>query len=99
MMELKLEQVTPEKIRELCEERAEQRLESLVRAEVIALAEEFQIAKQFAEEMQARCQIRAFKLSNLGYGKAELAELFDVPARTVGDWLKQDIAVTVRGDV
>jgi hypothetical protein len=98
MMAITLDQITPEKIRELSDERDEQKITALVRAEVISLADEFHVAKQFAEELQARCQIRAWKMRNHGMGKDELADIFNVPVKTITAWLKFHAAVVHEGD-
>ena len=96
-MTLTLEQITPERIRELSNERDEQKLLSLVRTEVMRLADEFEVAKSFAEEMLARCQIRAWKMHNLGVEKDELATLFNVSERTIAQWLKSPVSVVMTG--
>ena len=98
MMVLTLDQITPEKIRELSDERDEQKITALVRAEVISLADEFHVAKQFAEELQARCQIRAWKMRNHGMSKDELADIFNVPVKTVTEWMKFHALVVQGGD-
>jgi hypothetical protein len=98
MMAITLDQITPEKIRELSDERDEQKITALVRAEVISLADEFHVAKQFAEELQARCQIRAWKMRNHGMAKDELANIFNVPVKTITAWLKFHAAVVHEGD-
>lgn len=97
-MAITLDQITPEKIRELSDERDEQKITALVRAEVISLADEFHVAKQFAEELQARCQIRAWKMRNHGMAKDELANIFNVPVKTITAWLKFHAAVVHEGD-
>jgi len=92
-MKLTLDEITPERILELTNGVEEQRLTALIRANVVALADEFQAAKQHATELQTLCQIRALKMCHLGYNKSELSDVFNVPLTTINKWLKAPIEV------
>jgi hypothetical protein len=93
-MKLTLGEITPDLVRTLSDEREEKKLSALARAEVMDLADEFHASKQFALEMQVRCQIRAVKMYQLyNYTKEDLCHVFDVPKTTINSWLKSPLIV------
>lgn len=93
-MQVKLHEITPELVRELSEKLEQDELRSLVRAEVRQLADDYKIALDEAQQLLARCQIRAIKLHNLGVEVDEIAQMFDEPKRVVTKWISSDISVS-----
>ena len=94
-MKVELQQVTPELIRELSDQNDEQRLYVLTIEETRALTHELNYAIMKASQLQARCQMRAKRLEHLGVSRTEIAEMFDVPVRTVAKWLRSTIDIEV----
>lgn len=92
-MKLKLQDITPELVRELTDEAEEQRIVSLTKQEIRALADELDSAVKYASGVLARCQLRAKRLEIAGADAREIAHMFDVPARTVTAWLKSPVKV------
>jgi len=95
MMKVELQQVTPELIRELSDQNDEQRLYVLTIEETRALTHELNYAIMKASQLQARCQMRAKRLEHLGVSRTEIADMFDVPVRTVAKWLRSTIDIEV----
>jgi DNA-directed RNA polymerase specialized sigma24 family protein len=95
MMKVELQQVTPALIRELSDQNDEQRLYVLTIEETRALTHELNYAIMKASQLQARCQMRAKRLEHLGVSRTEIAEMFDVPVRTVAKWLRSTIDIEV----
>lgn len=94
-MKVQLQEVTPELIRELSDQNDEQRLYVLTREETQALTHELNYAIMQASQLQARCQMRAKRLEHLGMNRTEIADMFDVPVRTVAKWLRSTIEIEV----
>jgi len=94
-MKVELQQVTPALIRELSDQNDEQRLYVLTIEETRALTHELNYAIMKASQLQARCQMRAKRLEHLGVSRTEIAEMFDVPVRTVAKWLRSTIDIEV----
>jgi len=94
-MKVELQQVTPALIRELSDQNDEQRLYVLTREETRALTHELNYAIMKASQLQARCQMRAKRLEHLGVSRTEIADMFDVPVRTVAKWLRSTIDIEV----
>jgi len=95
MMKVELQQVTPALIRELSDQNDEQRLYVLTLEETRALTHELNYAIMKASQLQARCQMRAKRLEHLGVSRTEIADMFDVPVRTVAKWLRSTIDIEV----
>ena len=94
-MKVELQQVTPALIRELSDQNDEQRLYVLTIEETRALTHELNYAIMKASQLQARCQMRAKRLEHLGVSRTEIADMFDVPVRTVAKWLRSTIDIEV----
>ena len=94
-MDVKLQDITPEMIRELSDQNDEQRLYVLTMEETRALTHELEFAIMQASQLQARCQMRAKRLEHLGVSRTDIAEMFDVPVRTVAKWLRSTIEIQV----
>jgi DNA-directed RNA polymerase specialized sigma24 family protein len=95
LMKVELQEVTPELIRELSDQNDEQRLYVLTIEETRALTNELNYAIMVASQLQARCQMRAKRLEHLGMSRTEIADMFDVPVRTVAKWLRSNIDIEV----
>jgi DNA-binding transcriptional regulator YiaG len=95
VMKVELQEVTPELIRELSDQNDEQRLYVLTMEETRALTNELNYAIMVASQLQARCQMRAKRLEHLGMSRTEIADMFDVPVRTVAKWLRSNIDIEV----
>jgi len=96
-MKLQLHEITPKLIGELMEKSELDNLRALIRAEVRALSNEFKRTKLEATELLACCQIRAMKLHNLGVDHEAIAEMFEVPVKTVGTWVRSSVTVIAKG--
>lgn len=97
VMQVKLDDITPELVRELSDEREESRLQSLLHVELRQLSEEFEDARRRANRVLARCQLRAIKLHNLGVDVDEISHMFGQPKRVVSKWVSSDVEVPVTG--
>jgi len=96
-MKLQLHEITPALIEGLLEKSELDNLRALVRSEVRALSNEFKRTKMEATELLARCQIRAMKLHNLGVDHVAIAEMFEVPVKTIGAWVRSSVTVIAKG--
>jgi hypothetical protein len=96
-MKLQLHEITPKLIEGLLEKSELDNLRALIRAEVRALSNEFKRTKLEATELLARCQIRAKRLDGLGVDHEAIAEMFEVPVKTVGAWVRSDVTVIAKG--
>ena len=94
-MKVELKELTPELIRELSDQNDEQRLYVLTMEETRALTNELNYAIMVASQLQARCQMRAKRLEHLGMSRTDIADMFDVPVRTVAKWLRSKIDIEV----
>jgi DNA-directed RNA polymerase specialized sigma24 family protein len=94
-MKVKLDEITPDMVRELSDQNEEQRLHVLTREETRALNHELNYAIMVASQLQARCQMRAKRLQYLGMNTSEIADMFDVPVRTAAKWLRSTIEIEV----
>ena len=92
-MEIKLEDITPELVKELTDEVEEQKLKALTLEEIRSLGDELDSAVEYASGVLARCQLRAKRLEIAGVEAREIARMFDVPARSVTAWLKSPVEV------
>jgi len=92
-----LHEITPDLVRELCDELEADEIRSLVAAEVRDLSDRYKAAMIETAELLARCQVRAIKLENLGVSRSEVARMFDVNVRTVAKWVRSDIRIPVKG--
>ena len=92
-MEIKLEDITPELVKELTDEVEEQKLRALTLEEIRSLGDELDSAVEYASGVLARCQLRAKRLEIAGVEAREIARMFDMPARTVTAWLKSPVEV------
>jgi len=95
LMKVELKELTPELIRELSDQNDEQRLYVLTMEETRALTHELEYAIMQASQLQARCQMRAKRLEHLGMSRTDIADMFDVPVRTVAKWLRSNIDIEV----
>ena len=94
-MKVTLDEITPDMVRELSDQNDEQRLYVLTMEETRALTNELNYAIMVASQLQARCQMRAKRLEHLGMSRTEIADMFDVPVRTVAKWLRSNIDIEV----
>jgi DNA-binding transcriptional regulator YiaG len=92
-----LHEITPDLVRELCDELEADEIRSLVAAEVRDLSDRYKAAMIETAELLARCQVRAIKLENLGVSRSEVARMFDVDVRTVAKWVRSDVQIPVKG--
>ena len=88
-MKLKLEEITTETLIMEATEREELRKRMYIRQEAMDLGDEMGAAKLHAEKLLSACMWSAIKMSNAGYTKKELAEVFNVELREVTKWLKK----------
>ena len=96
-MEITLDEITPELMGELSDEREEQKLSARTQYEVRSLGDELDSAVTYASQVLARCQLRAIRLDNLGVEVPEIASMFDMPVRTVRKWLRSPVRVELEG--
>tara|TARA_R110002096_G_scaffold40770_3_gene110812 strand:+ start:9778 stop:10077 length:300 start_codon:yes stop_codon:yes gene_type:complete len=96
-MEITFDQITPELMRELSAEAEERKLYRLTQHEVRSLGDELDVAVTHASRVLARCQLRAMRLDNLGVEVAEIANMFNVPVKTVRKWLRSPVRVEIQG--
>ena len=82
------EEITVQVLDDVEEGRQANRVKNLVRSEVVQLGHEYALARLRQNRLETRCMLRARKLRMLGFEKAEIAELFGVPKRTINKWLK-----------
>jgi len=94
-MKVKLEEITPDLVRELSDQNDEQSLHVLTREETRALTHELEYTIMVASQLQARCQMRAKRLEHLGMSSRDIADMFDVSVRTVAKWLRSSIEIEV----
>ena len=92
-MEIKLEDITPELVKELTDEVEEQKLKALTLEEIRSLGDELDSAVEYASGVLARCQLRAKRLEIAGVEAREIARMFGMPASTVTAWLKSPVKV------
>jgi predicted ArsR family transcriptional regulator len=83
-----LNQVTPELLREMEQEREEQNLRRLIRDNVMQLGRQYRQAYSEAFNLEVRCKLRARQLHDYGFEPKELQELFGVEKRVINRWLK-----------
>jgi hypothetical protein len=95
MMELKLDEITPNNLIMVAANREEMKLRNLVRSEAIALGDEFGASKLYAEQLLAKCQWRAIRMHNHGYTRDELAQIFNVTTKEMAKWLKNENGMRV----
>ena len=96
-MTIQLHEITPTLIEGLLEQSEEDRLRSLVRSEVQTLSGQWKRAKREATELLTCCKMRAKKLHNLGVDYEAIAEMFGVPVRTIGTWVRSSVTVIAKG--
>ena len=96
-MTIQLHEITPALIEQLMEQSEEDRLRSLFRSEVETLAGHWKRAKREASELLTCCKMRAKRLHNLGVDHVEIAEMFGVPVKTVGTWVRSSVIVIAEG--
>ena len=96
-MKLQLHEITPTLIEGLLEKSEENRIRSLTRAEVQTLARQWKRANDEATELLACCKMRAKRLHSLGVDHKAIAEMFGVPVRTVGAWVRSSVTVIAKG--
>ena len=93
-MEIKLDEITPETLEAVAKEWEESKLSSLFKVNVISLADELGAAKMHANYLLAKCRMRAIRMHDMGYDKADIAELFNVEVAEMTRWLRSDADVT-----
>ena len=96
-MKLQLHEITPALIEQLLEQSEEDRLRSLFRSEVETLSRLYKRAKREATELLTCCKMRAKRLDGLGVDHEAIAEMFDVPVKTVGAWVRSGVTVIAKG--
>jgi DNA-directed RNA polymerase specialized sigma24 family protein len=86
---MNLNEITPENLDSVAKKWEEDRLEVLVRENVMTLGDDYRQAKRVLAELEIRCKIRAIKLKEQhGFADKEIAELFGLTVRKVRSWLK-----------
>lgn len=83
-----LEEITPEYIAQLEQEKNEYHLDQLVRESVVELADQYHNIKYQFNLIETNCKIRAMKLVEIGWDLKDIAELFGVRVTTVRRWVK-----------
>ena len=96
-MTIQLHEITPTLIEQLWEQSEEDRLRALTRSEVQTLSGHWKRAKREATELLTCCKMRAKKLHNLGVDHEAIAEMFEVPVRTIGIWVRSSVTVIAKG--
>ena len=96
-MTIQLHEITPALIEQLLEQSEEDRIRSLTRAEVQTLAHQWKRANDEATELLTCCKMRAKRLHGLGVDHKAIAEMFDVPVKTVGAWVRSGVTVIAKG--
>ena len=96
-MTIQLHEITPTLIEQLLEQSEEDRLRALTRSEVQTLSGQWKRAKREATELLTCCKMRAKKLHNLGVDYEAIAEMFGVPVRTIGTWVRSSVTVIAKG--
>ena len=96
-MTIQLHEITPALIEQLLEQSEEDRLRSLVRSEVQTLARQYKRAKAEYDDLLNCCKMRARRLHNLGVDHEAIAEMFEVPVRTIGAWVRSSVTVIAKG--
>jgi hypothetical protein len=85
---ISLEDITPEYIAHLEDEKKNEHLEQLTRETVMELADSYHTLKYEFSVVETSCRIRAIRLRECGMDEKEIAELFQVRLGTVRRWLK-----------
>jgi len=88
MKPLKLEEITPEKLVEIDARAENVRLQQLTLAQLTELSKERSTAELALQELEWDCKIRAMRAYSLGFSKAELARIFNVPANKIKKWVE-----------
>ena len=96
-MTIQLHEITPTLIEQLLGQSEEDRLRALTRSEVQTLSGQWKRAKREATELLTCCKMRAKKLHNLGVDYEAIAEMFGVPVRTIGTWVRSSVTVIAKG--
>ena len=96
-MTIQLHEITPAFIEGLLNKSEEDRIRSLTRSEVQTLARQWKRANDEATELLACCKMRAERLHSLGVDHKAIAEMFSVPVRTIGVWVRSDVTVIAKG--
>lgn len=87
MKPLKLKDITPDKILELEKHAENVRLHDLTFAQLQELSQRRKIAEATLSETEMECKLRAMRAHSIGFSKAELSKIFDVPSRTITKWI------------
>ena len=96
-MTIQLHEITPAFIEGLLNKSEEDRIRSLTRSEVQTLARQWKRANDESTELLACCKMRAKRLHSLGVDHKAIAEMFSVPVRTIGVWVRSDVTVIAKG--
>lgn len=87
MKPLKLEEITPDKILELEKHAENVRLQDLTLSQLQNLSEKRKVAEVTLNKTETECKLRAMRAHSIGFSKAELARIFDVPNKTITKWI------------
>lgn len=96
-MTIQLHEITPALIEQLLEQSEEDRLRALTRSEVQTLSAQYKRAKREATELLTCCKMRAKRLDGLGVDHEAIAEMFEVPVKTIGTWVRSGVTVIAKG--
>lgn len=88
MKPLKLEEITPEKLVEIDKRAENVRLHDLTLSQLEELSTQRSIAEATFSQIEWDCKVRAMRAHSLGFSKAELARIFDVPTNKIKKWVE-----------
>lgn len=88
-MRVKVKNITPEVLDQVAAEWEEEKIMSLIRANVVKLANEMHESRAQTSNLEMRAKIRAMRLYyDHKMSKKEIAELFGITTYEVTKWLK-----------
>lgn len=89
MEPIKINEITVQKLDEVAEQLAEDRIVGLIRDNFIALGSEYRKKRYEFSVLEAKVKIRSMRLYHQhGFSKQEIADLLEVDVKEVRRWLK-----------
>jgi hypothetical protein len=90
-----IDEITPEKIRELTDERDENKEINHNRLATERLQQSLKAARREVEFLEAKSKLRAKSLSKDGMSVIKIAEWLDESEATINDWLQSPLEVVL----
>ena len=86
-MKVKLEDITPDLLIKIDQEKAEEKISDLTLASLRELAAQREEAIVYLEVVEAECQMRAMRAYDLGFKKKDIAEIFNLTTSQINKWI------------